>query len=63
MISHTRKIVEDPEQPGELLLDLGNELCDELGWKTGDVIEWHDNQDGTWTLRKQIHDSTNSDKH
>jgi hypothetical protein len=33
-------------------LDLGNELCDELGWKTGDVIEWHDNQDGTWTLRK-----------
>lgn len=58
MITHTRKIVEDPEQPGELLLDLGNELCDELGWKTGDIIEWHDNQDGTWTLRKQTQDST-----
>lgn len=58
MTVHTRKIVEDPEQPGELLLDLGNELCDELGWKPGDVIEWHDNQDGTWTLRK-MQDSKN----
>jgi hypothetical protein len=52
MTNHIRKIVEDPEQPGELLLDLGNELCDELGWKPGDVIEWLDNKDGTWTLRK-----------
>ena len=52
MITHTRKIVEDPEQPGELLLDLGNELCDELGWKPGDVIEWIDNKDGSWTLKK-----------
>lgn len=51
-----RTIVEDPEQPGELLLDLGNELCDELGWKEGDVIEWVDNKDGSWTLKK----STNS---
>lgn len=47
-----RTLVEDPDQPGELLLDLGNELCEELGWKAGDVIEWHDNKDGTWTLRK-----------
>lgn len=52
MTNHIRTIVEDPEQPGELLLDLGNELCDELGWKPGDIIEWLDNQDGTWTLRK-----------
>jgi hypothetical protein len=51
-----RSIVEDPEQPGELLLDLGNELCDELGWREGDVIEWIDNKDGSWTLKK----STNS---
>lgn len=58
MTMHIRTIVEDPESPGELLLDLGNELCDELGWKPGDVIEWHDNQDGTWTLRK-MQDSKN----
>ena len=50
--SFTRTIVEDPDQPGELLLDLGNELCEQLGWQSGDTITWIDNQDGTFTLRK-----------
>jgi hypothetical protein len=50
--SFTRTIVEDPEQPGELLLDLGNELCEQLGWQPGDTIKWIDNHDGTFTLRK-----------
>jgi hypothetical protein len=46
-------IVEDPDHPGELLLDIGNELCEHLGWKPGDEIEWVDNKDGTWTIRKK----------
>ena len=51
--SFIRSIVDDPDHPGELLLDLGNELCEYLGWKEGDTIEWIDNKDGTWTIRKQ----------
>lgn len=54
---YTVPVVEDPDSPGELLLDLGTELCELAGWKPGDVIEWHDNQDGTWTLQKK-HTST-----
>ena len=46
------EIVEDPDQPGELLLDLGQALCDTLGWQVGDQLEWLDNKDGTWTLQK-----------
>jgi hypothetical protein len=23
-----------------------------MGWKTGDMIDWHDNKDGTWSLLK-----------
>ena len=46
-------IVEDPERPGEMLLDLGDELCEHLGWKPGDELDWIDNKDGTWTLRKK----------
>lgn len=46
------KIVEDPDQPGELLLDLGQTLCDTLGWRPGDQVTWKDNKDGTWTLEK-----------
>lgn len=49
----TAKIVENPDCPGELLLDLGVELCAELGWKVGDTLEWIDNKDGSWLLVKK----------
>lgn len=52
MTSFTRKVVQDPDNPDELLLDLGDEICDLLGWHEGDRIEWIDNKDGTWTLKK-----------
>ena len=52
MNTRTVQVVEDPENPEELLLDLGNELCAELGWQVGDTLEWTDNKDGTWTLLK-----------
>lgn len=45
-------VIEDPDSPGELLLDLGNELCKEMGWAPGDSLEWIDNKDGTWTITK-----------
>ena len=47
------ELVSDPDQPGELLLDLDQTLCDQLGWRPGDQIEWKDNQDGSWTIRKK----------
>lgn len=46
------EIVEDPDQPGEYLLDLGPALCEQLGWQPGDSLEWKDNQDGSWTIQK-----------
>lgn len=54
-------IVEDPDHPGELLLDLGSELCEHLGWKEGDTLEWQDNKDGTWTLSKKANDDSDLD--
>ena len=47
------KVVEDPENPGELLLDLGNELCAEIGWKVGDTLEWQEQKDGSWLIQKK----------
>lgn len=41
------------DENGDLILPLGDELCDELGWKTGDTIEWTDNNDGSWTMTKK----------
>ena len=46
-------IVQDPDQPDELFMDLGIKLCKQLGWQPGDELEWNDNQDGSWTIRKK----------
>lgn len=47
------QVVADPDNNDELLLDLGNELCEQMGWSAGDVLEWIDNKDGSWTLKKK----------
>jgi len=52
MTSYTVNIVEDPDNPGELLLDLGLEVCNQIGLQVGDTVEWIDNKDGTWTIQK-----------
>jgi len=52
-ISHiTVTLIEDPEDPEQMLLDLGIELCEQLGWHPGDRLDWQDNGDGSWTLTK-----------
>ena len=56
--SFVRTIVEDPDHPGEMLLDLGDEMGEHLGWKPGDELEWIDNKDGTFTLRKKHNKET-----
>jgi len=45
-------IVTDPET-GELVLPLDNEIFDETGWEIGDTLEWIDQKDGSWILRKK----------
>ena len=45
-------IVTDPET-GELVLPLDDEIFDETGWEIGDTLEWIDQKDGSWLLRKQ----------
>ena len=41
----------DPET-GDLMLPFTDEMLSQVGWVIGDVIEWIDNKDGTWTMRK-----------
>ena len=51
----TKTLVADPDNPGELLLDLEG-IAEELGWQVGDTLQWTDNQDGTYTLTKVQHE-------
>ena len=50
--THLLQIVQDPDSQ-ELLLDLGLELCEQMGWKAGDELYWIENGDGSWTLTPQ----------
>jgi hypothetical protein len=52
MKSWTLTIEEDSET-GDLVLPFTPEILNELGWKEGDVLEWVDNKDGSWSLVKK----------
>ena len=50
--SWTLTIEQDPDT-GDLVLPFTNVILAELGWKEGDVLDWVDNKDGSWSLVKK----------
>jgi len=55
----TLEVQEDPET-GDKILEFPDDLMESAGWKEGDVLEWIDNKNGSWTLRKKD-DNTEQD--
>ena len=45
--------LEEDTETGDLVLPFTQEILEELGWRDGDVLEWIDNKDGSWSLVKQ----------
>lgn len=43
---------------GEMYFKIPDEMWDTLGWEIGDTINWTDNGDGSYTLRKKDASST-----
>jgi len=43
---------------GEMYFRIPDEMWDELGWEIDDTIDWTDNKDGSYTLRKKDASST-----
>jgi bifunctional DNA-binding transcriptional regulator/antitoxin component of YhaV-PrlF toxin-antitoxin module len=52
----TLTVQEDPET-GDQILEFPDDLMESAGWKEGDVLQWIDNKDGSWILRKKENDS------
>lgn len=46
------KLKIEKDENGEHYFLIPDELQKELSWKAGDSIEWIDNRDGSWTLKK-----------
>jgi hypothetical protein len=59
--SWTIVLDEDPET-GDLIMPLSDEILESAGWKEGDTLEWIDNENGTWSLRKLDEAPTDSAK-
>jgi hypothetical protein len=45
--------VEYDNASGDYVLPLPPELLTQTGWRSGDVLNWQDNRDGTWTITKK----------
>ena len=57
----TITLEEADDGSGDLVLPLTDEIMESVGWKTGDTLEWIDNKDGTWSIKKTENESpTNS---
>ena len=41
------------DNDGEVFIEFSEEFLREIGWKEGDTIEWIDNHDGSWTMKKK----------
>lgn len=48
----TVTLEEDPDT-GDLILPFPEDFLKETGWKEGDVLKWHDNGDGSWSLTRK----------
>lgn len=46
--------LETDPKTGDLILPLSDEMTAGLGWEIGDTLQWIDNKDGTWTIKKKI---------
>jgi hypothetical protein len=46
--------VEEDTETGEAILQFPPDLLENAGWKEGDVLEWNDNGDGSWSLTKKV---------
>ena len=49
----TITVEEADDGSGDLVLPLTDEIMESAGWKIGDTLEWIDNKNGTWSIKKK----------
>jgi len=48
----TITVEEADDGSGDLVLPLTDEIMESAGWQIGDTLEWIDNKNGTWSIKK-----------
>lgn len=59
--SWTIKVEDAEDGSGDLILPFPEDLLESAGWKEGDTLEWIDNKDGSWILKKKDEHGTIDD--
>jgi NTP pyrophosphatase (non-canonical NTP hydrolase) len=54
--------IEEDSETGDLILPLPQEILNLQGWQEGDVLDWEDNQNGSWSLTKKVYNSNMNNK-
>jgi len=52
-LSWTVVLEEADDGSGDLILPFPDEFLKETGWVEGDILEWIDNENGSYSLRKR----------
>ena len=45
--------VQEDMDTGDCIIEFPPDMLEETGWKEGDVLEWHDNKDGSYIMTKK----------
>ena len=52
-INKTYTVSVQEDEDGDLILPFPDGLLAQMGWKEGDILEWTDNKDGTFSITKK----------
>jgi hypothetical protein len=52
-LSWTVVLEEADDGSGDLIMPFPDEFLKEAGWVEGDILEWIDNENGSYSLRKR----------
>ena len=53
-IAETRFTAILEEDGDDLILPLPEELLEDLDWHIGDTLEWTEQSEGSWSIRKKV---------
>ena len=53
----TVTVEQNPEDEDNLVLPLPPDVLESIGWQIGDTLDWADNGNGTWSLKKVLDNS------
>ena len=48
--------VQEDSETGDLYLQFTPDMLSQMGWHEGDMLEWHDNGDGSYVIQKKDQD-------